>query len=140
MRRHSSVVTIVAPRLPLHPGFNGKLLQSSDLLFRSPCRPQRVIAFKVGVSAVSHSTDICRFNLDTSVSTPGSNDPIGTFQIVSRWLRNPIVSQVSHFDVLRLADLCSVYPLDLEPSVSMSWSNESIRMIFETGGWHGQHW
>jgi len=45
------------------------------------------MAFKVSVCAVSHSTNVCtRYNFDPSTLTPGSTDPIGTFQAVSRWL------------------------------------------------------
>ena len=94
-RRCSSVVTIVAPRLPLHPGFDGKLLQSSDLLFRSPCRPQCVIASKVGVSAVLRSTDVCRCDLDAATSTAGSMYPMESFRGISGWLRSVGMSQVS---------------------------------------------
>ena len=74
MHGSSSVVSVVVPRLPWHPRFEGKFIYPFYSSSRSPCRPQRVIAFKVGVSAVSCLTDICRCDLDSTVSTPGSND------------------------------------------------------------------
>ena len=36
-----------------------------------------------------------RYNFHPAASTPGSNDPIGSFRVVSAWLRNSGASQVS---------------------------------------------
>ena len=52
--------SIIAPRLPRHPGFEGKYLQPSDSLFRSPQRLGCVNVSKVGISTISHLTDISR--------------------------------------------------------------------------------
>jgi len=102
------------------------------MLFRSPCRPQHVIASKVSGSDHLGSTDVCRCDFDTSMSTPGSIDSIGTFRVVSVWLRGVCVSQVSCFVLLRFADL---YSLDLEPSASPSTPDVSVRTPFALDEW-----
>ena len=60
-----------------------------------------------------HSTDVCRLRFQPSASMPGSNDPVGTLQVVPAWLHDRIVSEVSPFVFWRLAD---VYSLDLGSS------------------------
>jgi len=52
----------------------------------SPDRPHRDNAIKVGVSAISRLTDVYRCDLDSTASTPGSNDSIGLIRGVPRWL------------------------------------------------------
>ena len=81
------MVSIVAPRLPLLPAFNGKLTNRSDSFSRSPCCPHCVNASQVSTSAVFRSTDVCRFDLDAAASTAGSNDSVRTFRGVPAWLR-----------------------------------------------------
>jgi len=88
----SSVVSIVAPMLPQHPKLEGKFTNPSCLLFRSLHRLDCVNASKVSVSAVSRSTDVYRFDLDATASTPGSIDPIGLVRVVSGWLRDVCAS------------------------------------------------
>ena len=55
-------------------------------------------AFKVSVSAVSRSTDVCRYDLDATTLTVGSMGPIEMFGGVSGWPRCAYAFQVSRFD------------------------------------------
>jgi len=80
------VVFVIVPRLPQHPEFEGKFIYPSDLFSRSPYWLQCVNTSKVGVSAISRLTDICRCDLDSPMSTPGSIDSIGLVWAVSGWL------------------------------------------------------
>jgi len=93
-RGSSSVVLDVAPRLPRHPEFEGKFIYiyPSDLLSRSPGRPDRVNASKVSRLDFQRATDVCRYDLDASASTPGSIGSIGSVQGVPGWLRGVRVS------------------------------------------------
>jgi len=125
------MVFVVAPRLPRHPGIGGKFIYPSDLLSRSPGRPDRVNASKVGISAISRPTDVCRCDLDATASTPGSYDYIGLVRSVPGWLRDVCASQVSRFAFWRLAD---VYSLDLEPSASRATPNGSVRTVCGSDG------
>ena len=172
--------------LPLCPGFEGEFLHPSDSLFMSPWRSGRVNASKVGISAVSHSTDISRsrFNstvltprsmdlpatlwshyewlrdsgtsavsyfsflscfvvqtlnlelsrldLDAATSTLGSNDPVGSFRIVSAWPHRSGVFLVGQFNFWCLAN---IYSFDFKSSTSMLTPNGTIRTLCGTDGW-----
>ena len=114
LRISSSMVLNVAPRLPLHPIFEGKLIQLSYPLFRSPNGPDRDNASKVSVSVFTCSTDVCRDKFDAAMLTPGPMDPMEMFGVVSGWLHNAGTSVVSGFTLSRLID---AYALDLQSSV-----------------------
>ena len=53
-----------------------------------------------GIDALN--PDLHRFDLQSSTSTPGSNDPMQTFRVVLGWLRYAGASAVSHFVILCL--------------------------------------
>ena len=74
MHKPSSILSIVAPRLPWLPGSKGEFTNPSYLFSRSPYQLQHVNTSKVSVSAVSHLTDVCRCRFDTATSTAGSID------------------------------------------------------------------
>ena len=86
MCRTSSVVFNIAPILPQHPKPKGKITNHFRLFLMAPNRPQHICTSKVSVSAVLRSTNVSRYDFDAAASTPGSNDPIGTFQNVPMWL------------------------------------------------------
>ena len=75
-RRTSSILSIITPALSLLPKLEGEFIEPSDILFRFPGQSDRVNASKVSPSAPFHSINVCRCDLDASVSTPGSNDPL----------------------------------------------------------------
>ena len=78
--------------------------------------------------------DLYRSDLYFSTLTPGSNDPIGMFRVILGWLCCAGVFLVNRFVFLRLADF---YSFKLEPSVSMSMPNESVRTVCVSDGWPG---
>ena len=135
----SCVVINVAPRLPWHPGFDGKLTNHSPLLSRSPIRLDRINASKVSPSGVSHSTDVSRFCFDVAASTDESNDSISTLWRVSGWLRSTGTSQVSHFAVLHLfiVDMLDldVYRCDLDATTLTVGSNYPTAMFQNVSAW-----
>jgi len=137
MRRSSSVVSIVMPRLPWHPGFEDKFIYPSDLLSRSPIRPHHDNASKVSGPNHLHSTDICRCEFDVTALMPVSNDSIGMIWGIPGWLCGMCVCQVSRFDSLHFADLIFIYLLDLEPSTLPSMPDRSIRTLCMLDGWPG---
>ena len=110
----SSMVLNITPRLPLHPIFEGKLIQLSYPLFRSLNGPDHDNASKVSVSVFTCSTDICRDKFDAAMLTPGPMDPMETFGVVSGWLLNAGTSTVSGF---ALSCLIDAYALNLQSSV-----------------------
>ena len=80
--------------------------------------------------------DLYRSDLYFSTSTPVSNDPIGTFRVISGWLRCAGAFLVNRFVFLHLADF---YSFKLEPSVSTLMPNESVRTVCVSDGWPGRH-
>ena len=104
------------------------------MFFRSPYRLDHINASKVSASAVPHLTDVCRSNFDMAMSMLGSNHLIGSFQVVSTWLCDSGVSQVSHLDFWCLADFSR---FDLEPSVSPLTSNISVSTLWTFQGVSG---
>ena len=76
--------------------------------------------------------DLYRFDLHSSASTLGSNDPIGPFQQVPTWLCRAGMHPVSCLAVLRLADLCRC---GFDSSASPSTPDVSVRTFCVTGGW-----
>ena len=65
-----------------------------------------------------------RYDLHPAVLMPGSNDPIGSFWVVSMWLRDSSESQVSisvHFHLINI----SRYDFDL--TTLMPGSNDSVQ-------------
>jgi len=132
-RNSSSVLSVIVPRLPLHLMLEGKLTKCSSLLSRSPNRPQCICASKVSIlNFLRSATDISRFDLDATASTPRSMELPGTLQSISVWFRIAHPSVVSDFAFLHLTD---VYTLDLEPSASTPLFNESIRTLYACDGW-----
>ena len=73
-----------------------------------------------------------RFDLVSSMSMPGSNDPTGTFRNVPMWLRSAGAFGVSIFIFWRLTD---VSRLDFDSTTSPSMSNESVRTFQSVCGW-----
>ena len=61
-----------------------------------------VNASKVSAFDFFHSTNISRLRFHPSTSMSGSNDPTGTSQKVSAWLRGAGTHPVRHFIILRL--------------------------------------
>ena len=121
-RIRSSVVTVVAPRLPQHPVLQGKLIKPFNSLFRSPFRPDRVNASKVSASVHSRSTDVCRLDPDAAALTVGSVDSVSTVWRVSEWLHGLGMSAVSlfvfsHRFVTHMLDL-HLYRSDLDSTMS----------------------
>ena len=98
----------------------------------------------VGTSQVNHliplhlfviqmlDPDLYRFDLQSSTLPPGSNDLIQAFRVVSAWLHDPTVFQVSRFDFLCCFDL---YRFNLDPAASMTLSNVSIRTFQSVCRW-----
>ena len=80
--------------------------------------------------------DLYRSNLYFSTSTPGSNDPIGMFRVISGWLHCAGMFLVNRFVFLHLADF---YSSELEPSVLTLMPNESVWMVCVSDGWPGRH-
>ena len=78
--------------------------------------------------------DLYRSDLYFSTSTPVSNDPIGTFRVISGWLCCAGAFLVNCFVFLRLADF---YSFKLEPSASMLMPNESVWTVCVSDGWPG---
>ena len=76
--------------------------------------------------------DLYRSDLDGNMSTPGSNDPMHTFHIISAWLRCAGAFLVSRFDFWHLADSCR-YGFDSSASTSMP--NVSIWTICRSDRW-----
>ena len=118
----SSVVIDVTPRLPRHPALEGKYLQPYYSPFRFPGRPDRVNASKVSPSTFSRSTDVSRYRFDAAALTMGYIDPMKTFGVVSGWLRDVGMSQVSCFVFWRYFVIDAlgfdVYSFDLDPVAS----------------------
>ena len=116
--------------LPLHPGLKGKFLRPSYSLYKSPCRPQRVIASKVGISDLLRSTDVCRLDLDAAALPSMFDVSIRMFRSICGWLRDSRASQVSCFAVLHLFVVetldFELYRFDLGPSVSTPGSSDPI--------------
>ena len=102
----------------------------------------------MGTSQVSHFVFLClidadvldleryRYNLHPAVSTPGSNDPIGSFWVVSAWLHDSTASQVSisvHFHPINVSrynfDSTALTPGSNDPictyGVSLGWLRKS---------------
>jgi len=124
------MVFVVAPRLP-------GILESEVSLFTLlicflGLQVDRIALThpKVGVSAVSRSTDVCRYRFDLPALTPGSIDSIGLVWGVPGWLHCAGALLVSRFIFRRLADLIAVYSLDLESSASPSTPDESVQTPF----------
>ena len=69
------------------------------------------------------ATNICRSRFESTVSTPGSNDPIGTLWVIPAWLHDQIASQVDRFTVVHWTD---VYRCDLDAVVSMDGCVDSM--------------
>ena len=82
----------------------------------------------------STSVEFLQFGLG-ALTTPGSNDSIGTVRVVPEWLCRVCTSQVSCFAFWCLADLIAVYSLDLEPSVSPSMPDGYVQTFFVVDGW-----
>ena len=135
----SSMVIDVAPKLPRHPGFRGKFTNPSYSFSRSPPRSDHVNASKVSISVVSHSINVCRLRFDTAVSTPGSNNSVSTIWMVSGWLCELGMFQVSCFAVQRFADVYTldldVYRRDLDVAASTHGSNDPIQMFQVVPRW-----
>ena len=79
--------------------------------------------------------DLYRLDLDGNTSTPGSNDPMQTFRVVSVWLVSSGPFWVSLFNLLCLADICRH---EFDSSTSPSTSDKSVRMICRMDGWPRQ--
>ena len=123
-RMASSVVIDVVPRLPRLPIFEGKFIKPFNSLFRSPGCPDCMNASKVGVSTVLRSTDVFRFEFNSSVSTFG---PMATLWGISAWLHDLGTSVVSCFDFFCLAD---VYRCDLDAATSTVGPMDSVSMVW----------
>ena len=80
-RMPSSILSIVAPSLPQYPGLESKFIKPFNYLFRSLNGPDRIDASKVSISTCFRSTNVCRFKFNSSASTAGSNDHVGTFGV-----------------------------------------------------------
>ena len=139
LRRCSSVVFIIVPRLPWLPGFNGKLINPSNLLFRSLIWPDCVNVSQVGVLDFQRSTNVCRFKFNAAALTPGSVDLLAMFRVVSGWLHGMGTSQVSHFMFLCLIDTDALdlehYRYDLQPATSTPGSNDPIGSFWVISVW-----
>ena len=134
-RIHSSVVFDIMPRLPQLPIFEGKFIKPFNSLFRSSGHPDRMNASKVGISAVLHSTDVFRFELNSSTLMFGPTDPMATLWGISAWLHDLGTSMVSRFDFFHLAD---VYRCDLDAATSTAGPMDSVSMVWIVYGWlHG---
>ena len=136
-RIHSSVDFNIMPRLPQLPIFEGKFINPFNSLFRSPGHPDRMNVSKVGVSAVLHSTDVFRFEFNSSASTFGPTDPMATLWGISAWLHNLGMSMVSRFNFFCLVD---VYRCDLDAATSTVGPMDSVSTVWIVYGWlHGSH-
>ncbi|KIM68356.1 hypothetical protein SCLCIDRAFT_20265 [Scleroderma citrinum Foug A] len=71
------MVIDVAPKLPQHPGFKGRPDRMNASKARTEEYPRSWVAW-------AHP----RSDLDAAVTTPGSNDPIGTFRFDLGWLHD----------------------------------------------------
>ena len=99
---------------------------------------RRIVEPLVSVPFLAPLTNVCRSRFQSSALAFGSNDPVGTLQIISAWLRNWIASQVGHFAVLRWADNFVIYSLDLERSALTDGSNDPVGVLRGDFGWpHG---
>ena len=68
---------------------------------------------------------------------PGPMDSVLTFQSVSMWLHRAGTYQVSHFDFMRLADLCRY---NLDSSASMAGSMDPTATFRNVPVWlRGAH-
>ena len=76
--------------------------------------------------------ELYRSDLDATMMTPGSIDPIDTIRNVLGWLRDSRASQVSRLHRFELADF---YRFDFDSSTSMSTSNVSIWMLCRSDRW-----
>ena len=76
--------------------------------------------------------ELSRLDLDAATLTDESNDPIRTFGVVYRWLRDALAFWVSRFDFSRLAD---VFSFDFDSSASPSTFGISEWMVYVVGGW-----
>ncbi|KIM66757.1 hypothetical protein SCLCIDRAFT_21555 [Scleroderma citrinum Foug A] len=133
-RIHSSVDFNIMPRLPQLPIFEG--------------HPDHMNVSKVGISAVLHSTDVFRFEFNSSASTFGPTDPMATLWGISAWLHDldvilmwPRRRWVLWTPYRRSGSFtggCAVpmHPsFDLHPAALTPESNDSIGMFRVNYGW-----
>ena len=142
LRKTSSVLSVIVPRLPRLPIFEGKFIKPFNSLFRSPHQPDRVNVSQVSLLDFQRLINVFRFDLHAIASVAGSNDSISAVWRVSGWLRDVSTSQVSRFaflcyfgvDMLNL----DVYRLDLDLNRSTAGSNDPIQTFGFVLAWlHG---
>ena len=109
------------------------------MLFRFPPQLDHVTASQVSISAVLHSTNVSRFELDAATLTFGSMDLPATFRIVRGWLHHVDAYPVSGFVflcyfVIETLDL-DLYRLDLDVIASPAGSNDPIGLFWMISAW-----
>ena len=86
----------------------------------------------VSIPLLVLATDACRSRFQSSASTFGSNDPIGTLRVVPAWLRDLIASQVGRFAVSHWADVCRC---EFDSTALAPGSIEPIGAFWMDSGW-----
>ena len=86
----------------------------------------------VSIPFLACSINIYRSRLQPSVSTPGSNDPVGMFQGASVWLCNMCMCEVSVSVHLHSINVCRC---DFGPPTSMFGSMDPIEMFQGVSEW-----
>ena len=135
----SSILSNIAPWLPQHPGFEGKLTNPSYLFSRSPYQLQHVNACKVSLLSFFCSINVSRCNFDAATSMDESNDTVSTIWSVSRWLHSAAMSQVSLLAILRYFGVdtldLDVYRLDLDSAMSTAGPMDPTGTFQNVSGW-----